>query len=59
MQGGVPSHTARISQEVLTGAAIDVVVRPAKDPDINIIKNVWSFMLKCINDGTPLPKKCS
>ena len=32
MQGGATPHTARIRQEVLTGAAIDVLVWPAEKP---------------------------
>ena len=49
-------HTARISQEVLIGAAFDVPVWPAKNPDINIIKNVWSVMLRRIYGVNPLSK---
>ena len=56
MQGGATPHTARISQEVLTGAAIDALVWPAKNPDINIIKNVGSVMLRRIKCVNPLPK---
>ena len=56
MQGGPTPHTARLSQEVLIGAAIDVLVWSAKNPDINIIKKVWSVMLKRINGVNPLPK---
>ena len=55
-KGGATPHTARINQEVLTGVAIDVLVWPAKNSDINIIKNVWSVMLRRINGVDPLPK---
>ena len=56
MQGGATPHTTRIIQEVFTGAAIDAFVWPAKNPDINIIKNVWSVMLRRIKCVNPLPK---
>ena len=47
---------ARISQEALTGAALDVLEWPAKNPDINIIKNVWSVLLRRIYGMNPLSK---
>ena len=56
MQAGATPHTARMSQEVLTGVAIDVLVWSVNNPDINIIKNVWSVMLSRINGVDPLPK---
>ena len=45
MQGGAAPHT-RIRQEVLTSAATAILLWPARNPDISIIKNVWSVMLR-------------
>ena len=59
MQGGTTPHTANISQEVRADAAIRVLVWPAKNPDINIIKNVWSVMLRRINGMKPLPQNAA
>ena len=59
MQGGATPHTARISQEVLTYAAIDVLVWSVKNPNINIIKNVWSVILSVINGVDPLLKNAA
>ena len=56
MQDGATPHTARVSMDFLATAAIDVLLWPAKSPDINIIENIWSIMSRNINGMNPVPK---
>ena len=56
MQDGA---TAMVSQKVLNKSAIDVLLWPAKSPDINVIKNVWSVMSRRINGMNPLPRNAT
>ena len=59
MHGGATPNTARISQEVLTGAAFDVLMWPAKTPAINIFTYEWSVMLRRVDGVNPLPKNAT
>ena len=42
--GEATPNAARISQECLSNATIDVLLWPAKCPEINTIENVWSVV---------------
>ena len=55
IQEGATPQTIRISQEVLYSAAIDVLLWPAKSPDIVFIKTVWSVILICVNGMNQFP----
>ena len=56
MQDGASPHTARVSQEFLVNAAIDVLLSSAKSIDISIIENIWSYISRRINCMNPLPR---
>ena len=47
---------ARISDGFLANVAIYVILWPAKDPDINIIERIWSYISRRINGMNPLPR---
>ena len=47
---------ARIGEGFLANAAIYVLLWPAKDPDINIIESIWSYISRRINGMNPLPR---
>ena len=55
-QEGATPQAARIRQKVLNSAAIDVPLWPTKCPYINIIKNVWSVILRRINGMDQFPR---
>ena len=43
-----------MSEGFLANAAIDVLLWPAKGPDINIIESIWSYISRRINGMNPL-----
>ena len=50
VQDGATPHTARISQDYLHNAAIDDLLGPSKNLDLNIIENLWSHITRSINE---------
>lgn len=58
MHDGATPHTARVSQDYLHQAAIDVMLWPSISPDLNIMENIWSFMSRHINVAEVLPRSC-
>ena len=56
MQDGATPHTARVSQDYLHQAAIDVMLWPSISPDLSIMENIWSFMSRHINAAEVLPR---
>ena len=49
-------YAARVSQEFLSNAAIDVLLWPAKSSDISIIENIWFYISRRINCVNLLPR---
>ena len=49
-------YAARITQEFLANAAIDVLLWPPKSPDIYIIENIWLYISRRLNCMNLLPR---
>ena len=45
-----------MSEGFLANAAIDVILWPAKGPDINISESIWSYISRRIDGMNPLPR---
>ena len=48
-QDNAPTHRAKITNDFLREASINVVPRPAQSTDLNIIKNVWLYIKNKMN----------
>ena len=55
MQGGAKIRTARIYQDALANAAIDLILWPSKNPDTNIFWKLLFYIFRHINSMDLLP----
>jgi transposase len=55
-QDGAKCHTSKETMKFLKENKIETVSWPAKSPDLNIIENVWGWMVKDIYFGKPAYK---
>ena len=55
-------HTARphdVIQAYLQNASIDVLLWPSKNPDLNIIENIWSHIARQTNSMNQMPRNAA